>query len=326
VEYDKAMSKFTSLLIKYAIFLHKDTDCIVNGFFSDNDSESPALSVYKIKNQDDIDNGSDRLYEYINNRIRLYLRILTPIENTFKIIKIYFNCHYRPAEDARISTVLPLNSINDIAKVFFTLDEFKTWDKILKSQSKSIPTDDLLEEYQNAYINFRLSDALKCRILLQIMDENIDNITHFMRILYSPSETLYNLSEGVHIIYELVNDFSQTEQNRSGARKFSLKEIGEFFDFIFEEVEVGMLDNHNIICEGNQVKIINHLNEIKQYLPEVTQKEFPDNIEILEIILKKLKNIEIDLKVMSNIAILYISDYLKSVHKINLFDNPLIIE
>lgn len=207
------MDNFTKLLIHYAAFLHKESECIVNGFYSDSDPDSPALTVYKIRTNDEVINAADKLYEYFNNRIVLYLRILAPVENTFKLIKIYFNMHFRVQEDTQYTTLIPLTTVNDVVKVFFTLGEFTVWDQILKSQHSYLPTDLLFEEYKSEYINFRLQDALKCRILLQILDENIDNINHYMRLLYSPSETMYNISESVHIVYELLSDFAQLESN-----------------------------------------------------------------------------------------------------------------
>ena len=299
---------------------------MVNGFYSDSDPESPALTVYKIRTNDEANNAADKLFEYFNNRIRLFLRILTPVENTFKLVKIYFNMHFRVSQEAQITSLLPLVTINDVTKVFFTISEFTTWDQIIKSQLAYVPTEHLVDEYKNAYLGFKLQEALKCRILLMILDENIDDLNHYMRLLYAPSETLYNLAESVNIIYQLLCDYSQVELNRTTYKKISMANINEFYKLVSEEVEVAILDNHNITCEGNQVKIMNHLFEINKYLPTIEGLEFPENIEVIDVIKTKVKNIENDLKVMSNIAILYASDYLKNVYKINLYDNPLKIE
>ena len=326
MEYDIAMERFAELLVKYAVFLYRESECVIAGFFSDTDPDYPALSVYKVKTEDDIANASQRIYEYYNNRIRLYLRVLAPVEATFKMIKIYFNMHYRVSEDAKIASLLPLTSINDVTKVFFTLDEFVLWDKVLSGQPNYEPTNHLLDEYKNAYISFKLIDALKCRILVQIKDENIDSINHFMRILYSPAETLLNLSDSVQIVYQLIKDYSYGEQNKIQYKKFDLKEIAKFWATISQDIEAVMLDNHNTICEGNQIKIINHVYEIDLYIEGVEDKPFPDNMELFELIMSKARSIETDLRMMSNMALLYCSEYLKSSHQINLFDNPLIIE
>ena len=323
MSYDVAMENFTELLIKYAVFLHKESEAIVCGFYSDSDPSSPALTVNKVRNQDDIKTASERLFEYFNNKIRLFLRILTPVESTFKIIKIYFNMHVRASEEGQISSLLPLTIINDVAKVFFTLNEFVLWDKTLKSQALFTPAVLLLEEYKNAYIGFRLMDAIKLRILIKIYDEDIDQINHFIRLLYSEGETLLNLAESIHIVYELVNDLVQNEMSKNSLKKVRVPDILQFYKLIAEDIEMSMLDNHNIVWEGNHIKIINHFNEINKFFEEAETKEFPENIEFLELIKKKIKRIENDLKVMSNIAILYSSDYLKNVHRINLFDNPL---
>jgi len=46
---------------------------------------------------------------------------------------------------------------------------------------------------------------------------------------------------------------------------------------------------------------------------------YPANLDIIELLLKKTKLIENDLRVMSNLAILYISDYLMNTYGMNLF-------
>ena len=314
MSFDVAMENFTELLIKYAVFLHKESDAIVSGFYSDSDPDSPALTVYKVRNQDDIKNASERLFEYFNNKIRLYLRILTPVESTFKMVKIYFNMHVRVSEEGQCTSLLPITIINDIAKVYFTLNEFVLWDKVVKSQPLYSPTEHLLDEYKNAYLSFRLMDAIKCRILLQILDENIDNITHFMRLLYSEGETLLNSAETIHIVYELISDYMQNEVSKNSNKKVKLPDIFQFYKMVVDDIEVNMLDNHNIVWEGNHIKIINHIYEINKFFEDIESKEFPENIEFLELIMKKIKGIEADLKVMSNIAVLYCSDYLKNVY------------
>ena len=154
---------------------------------------------------------------------------------------------------------------------------------------------------------------MKCRILLMILDEDIDDLNHYMRLLYSPSETLFNLSESVNILYQLLKDYHTVEGHRTTYKKFKISHIMEFYSIVSEEIEISILDNHNIICEGNQVKIINHLFEISKYLPQIENMEFPDNLDALELVMSKIKNIENDLKVMSNIAVLYAADYLKSL-------------
>ena len=68
------------------------------------------------------------------------------------------------------------------------------------------PTDALLNEYKNAYLNFEFMDALKCRILLMVLDDSVDNLPHLMRCLYSPAEVFYILAETMEILYNLLND------------------------------------------------------------------------------------------------------------------------
>ena len=62
------------------------------------------------------------MYEYIKSRVRVYLRILLPIESNYKRVHIYFNMHFKSDDQTTTySTLYPINTIHDVAKVFFTI-------------------------------------------------------------------------------------------------------------------------------------------------------------------------------------------------------------
>ena len=130
--------------------------------------------------------ASKKMYEFVKNRIKVYLRVLLPIENNYKKVHIYFNLHFKSdTTTTTYQTLYPVNTIHDVAKVFFTIEDFEEWDLILRSHALFSPTDHLIEEYKTAYLEFRFLDAFKCLIILKVMDEREDHLYHFLRILYS---------------------------------------------------------------------------------------------------------------------------------------------
>ena len=72
------------------------------------------------------------------------------------------------------SSLYPVNTIHDVAKVFFTIEDFEDWDMVLKSHALFSPTDHLIDEYKNAYLDSRFMDAYKCLILLKVLDDRTD--------------------------------------------------------------------------------------------------------------------------------------------------------
>ena len=117
--------------------------------------------------------ASRKMYEFVKGRIRVYLRVLLPIEMNFKKVHIYFNLHFKSdALTTTFSTLYPVNTIHDVAKVFFTIEDFEEWDLILRSHALFSPTDHLIEEFKTAYLDFRFMDAFKCLLLLKVLDEN----------------------------------------------------------------------------------------------------------------------------------------------------------
>ena len=94
--------------------------------------------------------------------------------------------HFRVEEEARITTLLPISSVHDVSKVFFTIEDFALWDRVVKNQVLYEPPEHLVEEYKQAFLGGRFVEAFKCRLLLKVIDENYDHLPHFMRLLFAP--------------------------------------------------------------------------------------------------------------------------------------------
>lgn len=137
--------------------------------------DNAAVTIFQIKGEPDLKEASRKMYEFVQGRIKIYLRILLPVENSYKKVHVYFNLHFKSdASTTTYSTLYPVNTIHDVAKIFFTIEDFEEWNSILKSHALYSPTDHLIEEYKIAYLDFRFVDAFKCLILLKVMDERED--------------------------------------------------------------------------------------------------------------------------------------------------------
>jgi len=80
------------------------------------------VTIYQIKSEEDLKEASKKMYDYVRGRIRLYLRILWPIEQNYKRVHIYFNMHFKAdASTSTYSSLYPVNTIHDVAKVFFNM-------------------------------------------------------------------------------------------------------------------------------------------------------------------------------------------------------------
>ena len=132
-EFDSAMKVFSGLIIQYANYLHKETTAIVAGFYTDEDPDNAIVTISDLNNESKVEEGSIKLSEYLNTKIRIYVKLFVPVDEPFKKIKIYFNLHYRATEESGITSLYPATSLNDVSKIFFTIEEFTIWDQIVKS-------------------------------------------------------------------------------------------------------------------------------------------------------------------------------------------------
>jgi hypothetical protein len=148
---------------------------VVLGFYTDDDPDNAAVTVFQIQGEQELKEASRKMNEFVKSRIKIYLRILLPIDTNYKRVHVYFNLHFKSdAMTTTYSTLYPVNSIHDVAKVFFTIEDFEERDHILRSHALFSPTDHLIEEYKAAYLDFRFMDAFKCLVILKIMDERED--------------------------------------------------------------------------------------------------------------------------------------------------------
>lgn len=87
-------------------------------------------------------------------------------------------------------------------------------------------------------------------------------------------------------------------------------------------------NSHLTVVEGYQTRILNNLLEIDELLIELKTPSINPNreIKILEKVQLKVKQVELNARVVSNCLMLYSSEYLKTAFNINVFHDPLTIE
>ena len=207
-------------------------------------------------------------------------------------------------------------------------EDFEEWDIILRSHALFSPTDHLIEEFKTAYLDFRFMDAFKCLILLKVLDENTTQLYHFLRVLYSQAETFTYLVADLQVLRDLIKDLYRAEVYRLPDKKVSPQQILQYFLNVKVTVENEVADSHLTVVDGFQPRLYNLMSDLEVLIREIAQNStMPTRmIKTLEKIQKKLKMIELTLKVIGNCLMLYTSEYMKSTYAINAFDDPLTIE
>eukprot|EP00347_Sterkiella_histriomuscorum_P005336 403357003 len=327
--FESAIPSYIALILRYAIYLYRQTDTVVLGFYTDDDIDNAAVTIFQIKGEPDLKEASRKMYEFVKGRIKIYLRVLFPSDTSFKKAHIYFNLHFKSdTSKTTYSTLYPVNSIHDVAKVFFTIEDFVEWDMVLRSHAYFSPTDHLIEEYKNAYLDFRFLDAFKCLIILKIMDEKEEHYLHFMRVLYSQAESFNYLVSDIQIMRDVIKDIYRADIHKLAVKKVGAIHLYNFFAQVRDQIGNEIKNSHLTICDGYQTRVLNNLMEIEELMNTLKTPSIAPNkeIKLLEKIQAKLKQVELILRVFSNCQMLYASEYMKSTFSINVFDDPLTIE
>ncbi len=134
----------------------------------------PIVQVFQIQNEIDLSHAIKKLYEFCLNRVRIYLKILLPVEQgSYVQANIFFNFHVQQDPSIKLfSALYPVNTLRDVIKVFFTIEEFELWSLILKSHALYSPPDHLLDHFAKAYKDYDLLNAFKTLTLVHSFNEN----------------------------------------------------------------------------------------------------------------------------------------------------------
>lgn len=262
--FEAAVPSYIALLLRYALFLYKSTEAVVLGFYTDDDNDNAAVTVFQIEGEGDLKEASRKMYEFVKGRIKTYLRVLLPVESSFKRLHVYFNLHFKgDVATTTYSTLYPVNTVHDVAKIFFTIEDFEEWERILRSHALFSPADHLVEEYKTAFLEFRFADAFKCLLLLEVLDERPDeHLAHFLRVQYSQAESFHALALELAALRDLVKDLYRADLHRLATQKVVAKQIQGYFANVRAQVEVEIKDSHLTVIDGYQPRLLNYLQEI----------------------------------------------------------------
>lgn len=129
------------------------------------------------------------------DRLFLVFVIAAGESMNFRVV-IEFNMHYRDQSDQFMS-LIPLTHYSDVARVFFSAEDFEMWDKICQGNMQHSHQDILEYNHELMLKQNRLFEALQARLLIDVhkRDEQADSnlvddaiekqLIMNMRLLYS---------------------------------------------------------------------------------------------------------------------------------------------
>jgi hypothetical protein len=83
--FEATIPYLTSIILKYALYLKKDTPSVVLGIFAPETSghQQPALSFTRTDSDVEFQQITSKLFELLRSRVRVYLKVLLPVDLSF---------------------------------------------------------------------------------------------------------------------------------------------------------------------------------------------------------------------------------------------------
>lgn len=143
-----------------------------------------------------LDNNKPRekLLNLFEEKDRVFMRIISRLENRFKNIIIYFNMHFLEAESVTPQTLSKGSNIDNYIRVFFSPEDFLIWNKLYPFKNEIVLP--LLEEniLKNLKFGF-LTMALKWKFIKLILEEADGLAMTIGRVFFTLSENFFNFGQ-----------------------------------------------------------------------------------------------------------------------------------
>lgn len=136
--------------------------------------------------QADLQQATRRLQDFVRGRARACLKVLVPVDLNYIGVTCRFNMHV--LSEGTYQSLHPLSTLHDVARVFFTVEDWDLWSLILTSHSLHDPQFHLEEAARESYRRFELMPAFKTVLLLRRAEDK--TLHHYLRPLYSSFEAL----------------------------------------------------------------------------------------------------------------------------------------
>lgn len=133
----------------------------------------------------------EKLINLFEGEHKVFLRILSRLENRFKNIVIYLNMQFLQPDSIKPQSLCKINSVENYLRVFFSPDDYVIWSKLYPFKVEQI-VNNLEENIKKSLKTGYLMVALKWKYIKLILEE-ADNVALTLgRIFCSLAENFFN--------------------------------------------------------------------------------------------------------------------------------------
>lgn len=309
--FNAASQSFLNLLVQYALWIDNSTNGLVVGFFSQYSNE-PLATFQDLVTTTDRQNSINLLLSAYQMNSRIWLRYIIPYEGNQQLgvvgipiaVHTYFNMHFRVNFNRKITSLVPISTLEDIVKVFYSREDFEMWRELSKAYEKDFK-ENLLDEFNNSSNEGKNYRAIVCLLFIKLIEKNKDLVARLLRINETPIQSIIESA----LYAQNLRDVLQAGSNQH--RKNSPEQNVEWTEKFSRYLEATFYQERNVFLENSQMSVLRVSNKLLEAVRNANEPKYDKALASINYILENLQCAKL-------IASLAIHDVLQSKQETSL--------
>ena len=286
--FNVASHTFFELLVQYALWLDNSTDALVVGFFSPFASD-PLASFEDLVATNDREHSVGLILSTFQMNSRVWLRFVLPFagEQSSGVVgvpiavHIYFNLHFRVNFSRKVTSLVQIDTLEDIVKVFYSREDFETWKELTQDQTRSFP-ENLLDDFTLSSSEGKHYRASTCLLFSKLLQKNKETVSRLLRINETPIKSIVECSRFARNLVDLLRASAQ------GHRKKSPSLNRDYTDKFAKYLEATFYQERNVFLENSQMSVLRVAEKLVLAIRNENGQKYSSAVSALRLIMHHL--------------------------------------
>lgn len=287
--FNAASHSFLDLLIKYALWLDNSTNASVVGFYTPY-SETPLASFSNLISATERKNSIGLILSAFQMNSRVWIRFIIPYKGNENsqvtgipiAVHLYFNMHFRISSTRQVTSLIPLNSLEDIVKVFYSKEDFELWKEIINIRSINIQ-EKLIDEMNNSFDCGQHYRGTVCLLFIKALQRDKNSISRLLRVNETPIKSIIEASRFAGVLIDVLLFSSQ------GHRKAQPQEDAIWGNKLKSYCQATFFQERNAILESAQIGVLKTADRFVSAISDINEPKYPKALSSLSYIYKYFK-------------------------------------
>lgn len=264
--FNASVQFFIEFLLDYASWVYQTTDAAVLGFFTPHANE-PLAPIAKVISVNERKEAQGLILSAYQANAAVSFRLLLPFKGTgaeayYRQFSLFFNLHYT-SSSGKTSSLRPVKTFEDHIRVFFDLESFQSWGRLLPpSSSNHLAIAQLESHLKELRGSGEFVKAFQLSILLAQLKDNDIEALKALRLFETPIDVLYEVGTLCGVVLEALR------MKEAGERKVGTDFLLSSFRYFRFYLEKTAQIERNAYLESLQSGAVNLVRDVEGLLTD----------------------------------------------------------